>query len=160
MGFGTPRIGALVLVLLGLSAGPRAAEASAVGVTRGNSLTWSDAGPDLPKGTQVAVLAGDPSKAGPFTIRIKFAPRTKVMPHTHPATEQVTVVQGHMGIGDGSTFDESKLQWLTRGDVFWVEKDAPHYGMTRSATIIEIHATGPWALTYVDAAGVGGSKGD
>ena len=160
MSLGTPRVGALVLVLLGLAAGTRTAEASAVGVTRGGAVTWSDAGPDLPEGTQVAVLAGDPSKAGPFTIRIKFPARTKVMPHTHPATEHVTVVQGRMGIGDGATFDESKLQWLTRGDVFWVEKDAPHYGMTKSVTVIEIHATGPWGLTYVDGAGAGGAKSD
>ena len=160
MSLSSSRVAVLVLVLLVLAAGAPAAEDSAVGVTRGDAVTWSDAGPDLPEGTQVAVLVGDPSKEGPFTIRIKFPPRTKVMPHTHPATEHVTVVQGRMGIGEGETFDESKLQWLARGDVFWVEKDAPHYGMTKSGTVIEIHASGPWGLTYVDAAGAGAPKGD
>jgi len=32
-------------------------------------LTWGPAPPQLPKGVQLAVLAGDPAKAGLYTIR-------------------------------------------------------------------------------------------
>src|SRR5512138_3796528 len=33
---------------------------------------WGAAPPMLPAGAQIAVLSGDPSKAVPFTIRLKF----------------------------------------------------------------------------------------
>ena len=38
---------------------------------RPDQLQWGPAPSTLPKGAQFAVLAGDPGKAGPFTIRLK-----------------------------------------------------------------------------------------
>src|SRR5688500_1154572 len=43
-------------------------------------LTWVDAPPSLPKGAKVAVLEGDPAKAGPFTIRLQLPAKYKVAP--------------------------------------------------------------------------------
>ena len=41
-------------------------------------LQWGDAPPALEKGAQVAVLSGDPGKAGPFVIRLKAPAGFKV----------------------------------------------------------------------------------
>jgi quercetin dioxygenase-like cupin family protein len=150
MNLSSSRVAVLGLALITLAAGSRSVHASPVGVARSADLSWTDAGPDLPGGTQMAVLVGDPSKAEAFTVRIKFPAGTRVMPHVHPATEHVTVVKGRLGIGSGETWDDAKLEWLTRGDAFWVEKGAPHFGSAKSEVIIEIHATGPWGLTYVE----------
>ena len=40
-------------------------------VTTPDSIQWGPAPPALPKGAQMTVLAGDPGKAGPFTVRLK-----------------------------------------------------------------------------------------
>ncbi|MBB4232828.1 hypothetical protein GGD56_006727 [Rhizobium mongolense] len=47
-------------------------------------LVWQD-DQGLPNGAQIAVLVGDPSKAGDTVVlRAKFPPNYQVPPHTHP----------------------------------------------------------------------------
>lgn len=53
-------------------------------------LNWVD-NPRRP-GQRTAILFGDPSKAGPYTQRVRFTPNTPNPPHTHPDNRQVTIV--------------------------------------------------------------------
>ena len=62
----------------------------------------------LPKGVQMAVLAGDPGKKGPFVARLKLPPGLKIPPHQHPTTEAVTVISGEFRFGMGDKLDEFK----------------------------------------------------
>jgi hypothetical protein len=57
-------------------------------------LKWMDAPAALPPGAKIAVLAGDPNKKGPFTMRLQTLAGYKVPPHTHPTTENITVISG------------------------------------------------------------------
>src|SRR3954469_25053240 len=59
-----------------------------------STVSWAAAPPSLPPGAQAAVLEGDPSKAGPFTMRVKMPDAYRIAPHYHPADEHVTVLQG------------------------------------------------------------------
>ena len=43
-------------------------------VVNADGLKWGPAPPNLPPGAQVAVLSGDPSKEGPFALRLKTPP--------------------------------------------------------------------------------------
>ena len=51
---------------------------------RPDQLQWAAAPSVLPKGAQVAVLSGDPSKTGPFTIRLKGPEGYKFPPTVTP----------------------------------------------------------------------------
>src|ERR1043166_4999332 len=55
-----------------------------------SDLKWGDMPPGLPPGAKMTVLNGDPTKAGPFTVRLKAPAGHKVAPHTHPQAERVT----------------------------------------------------------------------
>src|SRR5690348_5034504 len=57
-------------------------------------LKWGDAPPGLPAGGKMAVLNGDPTQTGAFTVRLKAPAGYKVMPHTHPTAERLTVIAG------------------------------------------------------------------
>ena len=59
-------------------------------------IKWGDAPPDLPKGAQIAVLHGDPSKKAEFTIRLKMPAGYKIPAHHHPTDEYVTVISGDL----------------------------------------------------------------
>ncbi len=48
-------------------------------------------------GWKQAVLAGDPEKPGPYVERIKIPPNAAVPPHSHPDTENITVLAGTFG---------------------------------------------------------------
>src|SRR4051812_41620769 len=60
----------------------------------GAQVQWGPAPPVLNKGAQAAVLSGDPSKTGPFVIRLKMPAGYRVAPHWHPTDEHVTVLSG------------------------------------------------------------------
>ena len=65
------------------------------GVFTPSDVTWGPAPASLPAGAQAAILEGDPTKDGPFTLRLRLPDGYRLPPHYHPVVEHVTVVQGH-----------------------------------------------------------------
>src|SRR5215210_2315262 len=82
-------------------------------VMQADAVKWGPAPPLLPAGAQAAVLLGDPSKEGPFTIRLSAPDGYKVPPHFHPTTENVTVISGTFHVGTGDKLDTTKGEALT-----------------------------------------------
>lgn len=129
--------------------GPKA-EAKHVMVTP-DQIKWGPPPPGLPPGSELAVLRGDPSKAGaPFTIRAKFPDGYKIQPHWHLTDENVSVMQGTLKIGMGNKFDESAASELPAGSYALMPKGVRHFAWARGETIIEIYGTGPFTITYVN----------
>lgn len=115
-------------------------------------LKWGDAPPSLPAGAKIAVLAGDPGKAGPFTVRLKFPAGYKVPPHTHPTAENVTVISGTFGLGSGPKFDEAAAQEMTAGGFATMPAGMEHFASCKSECVVQIHSTGPFEVKYVNPA--------
>jgi quercetin dioxygenase-like cupin family protein len=66
-----------------------------------DALVWKD-NPSIPKGGQVTILVGDPTKAGEVVVqRVKLPPNYQVPPHTHPYAETVTVISGSVWLWHG-----------------------------------------------------------
>ena len=115
-----------------------------------DTLKWNDE-PILPKGAKSALLVGDPSKAGVFIVRLKFPPNYPIPAHTHPFTEVITVLSGKLGNGMGKTFDASHGEILNAGDSFVLPAGHSHYVWTTDEeTIVELIATGPWDISYIN----------
>jgi quercetin dioxygenase-like cupin family protein len=117
-----------------------------------NDLQWVPAPWPLPVGAEIAVLQGDPGSTQPFTIRLRFPNGYKIPPHTHPTVENVTVLSGTFLAGDGPTFDASQMQALGRDEFVSIPANHAHYAMAQGLTIIQLHAIGPFATTYVNPA--------
>jgi len=113
-------------------------------------IKWGPAPDSLPPGAQMAVLDGDPGKPAPFVIRAKFPDGYKVMPHYHPTDESVTVLSGTFMVGMGDTWNDSSMTTLKAGDFAKMPKLMHHYAGGKGETIIQIHGTGPFAITYVN----------
>jgi len=108
-------------------------------------------GPDaLPKGTEVAILEGDPSKAGPFTLRLKFPANYRIPPHWHPAIEHVTVISGEFYIGMGDKLDEKTAIAMPTGSFAFMAPEMHHYAFTHDPAIVQLHGIGPWGITYIN----------
>src|ERR1700694_4384909 len=52
-----------------------------------------------------AVLFGDPSKPGPYVVRIKWLPGNMSRPHFHPNDRFFVVLSGTWWMGTGEKFD-------------------------------------------------------
>jgi len=117
-----------------------------------STVSWAAAPPSLPPGAQAAVLQGDPSKAGPFTMRLKAPDGYRIAPHYHPADEHVTVLQGALTVGMGEKVDMTAARELTAGSFAVMPAGARHFASTKGETILQLHGIGPWGITYVNAA--------
>ena len=115
-----------------------------------SEMKWGAAPPSLPPGAEAVVLDGDPTKAAPFTVRLKFPDGYKVPPHWHPTDERVVVLSGTLSLGVGEKGDTSKMHSLTAGAFAKMPKDVRHYVAAKGATVIQVYGTGPFEVNYVN----------
>ena len=106
----------------------------------------------LPPGAQWFVLSGDPTKNGPFTVRLRLPAGYQVPAHSHPTAEAVTVLSGKLLLGMGDKLDEKKGTVLTAGGYAEAPAKMNHYAVAKSPSVIQIHGMGPMEITYVDKA--------
>lgn len=116
------------------------------------SMTWGDPPPSLPPGAKMAVLSGDPTKAGPFVLRAQVPAGYRVLPHWHPTDENLTVLSGTIALGMGETWDESKMQAVETGGLAVLPAEMRHSFLARTAATFQVHGMGPFALNYVNPA--------
>src|SRR3954451_7503554 len=131
-------IASSLAIAAGFSLAPRTAAAqSAAPPTPPQAVKWSPAPAVFEPGAQIAVMQGDPSKAGEeFTVRLRFPNGYKVQAHTHPTTEHVTVLAGTFLVGMGSTFDATKMIALAPGGFVTAPAEHAHYAQARGETVV------------------------
>ena len=117
-----------------------------------SSLAWGDPPPSLPPGSKLAVLAGDPSKPGPFVVRVQVPAGYKIMPHWHPGDENLSVLSGTIALGMGDAWDETKMQSVAAGGLAVLPADMRHSFLAKSAATFQVHGMGPLAVNYVNPA--------
>lgn len=147
------------LVLFLVAAMPAAAQ-SGVGadhdrhatVELPDAIEWMPGPASLPPGSRVAVLEGDPSQPGPFTMRLWMPAGYRIPPHFHPADERVTVVSGSFWVGMGNSFDPNAGTELPAGAFAALSPGVAHFAWTTQEAVIQLNNIGPWSLTYVNPA--------
>ena len=139
------------LAIMGLLAPGAKADEQHI-IVQPDSLKWTPAPPVLPKGAQIAVLYGDPDKAGPFVFRLKFPPGYRVAAHMHPNDYDVTVLSGTMYLGMGDKLDTTRGEPLIVGGYLHLPKGTHHYEWTTDDTVIQLSGLGPVGMTYLNPA--------
>jgi hypothetical protein len=123
------------------------------GVTDPAKIQWGACPDGLPAGCKMAVLQGDPGKSGEeFTVRALFPNGYQIMPHFHPTQENLTIISGRFHVGMGDKFDKAATQPLPAGGFGYMGPKMHHFAYAEGDTIVQIHAIGPFAITYVNAA--------
>ena len=109
--------------------------------------------PAFPPAARLAILVGDPTKYGPYLLRVKLPSGTKMYPHRHPEDRIYTVISGVFHIGLGEEFDENKLTAHSPGSVLILPGGQPHFHWAKSGEYItQVSAIGPLGLAYLDPA--------
>jgi quercetin dioxygenase-like cupin family protein len=144
---------ATAVVLFGVHAAPAkegSGQATHVMLTP-DAIQWGPFAAGGP-GAQLAVVFGDPGKAGPFIIRIKTPDGFRIPPHWHPMAEHITVISGTLALGMGEKFAEKALQDLPAGSYAMMPKKMPHFGQSRGETVVQVGGMGPFKVIYVNPA--------
>jgi quercetin dioxygenase-like cupin family protein len=147
----TPKFAAcffiLALLLLGTTAWPQSEHHKMI---KADELKWEDV-PAMP-GAKLVVLEGALDKQAPLTFRIKFPANFRIQAHWHPTTEHVTVLSGTLNLGTGDKLDKSKTSPLPAGGFAIMPEKMHHFAWTSEETTLQVHATGPWTVNYVNPA--------
>jgi hypothetical protein len=112
---------------------------------------WSPAPPSLPAGAEITVLEGDPTQSGPFTLQLRVPDGYKVAPHWHPTDERLTLVKGTLMMGMGDKWMDDDMKEMTPGAFVLLPNHSPHYVQAKGEAILQVQATGPFDLTYINA---------
>lgn len=115
-------------------------------------MIWQDAPAGLPEGAKIAVLSGDPSKAGLYSIRLKFPANYNIPPHTHGTDEHVAVISGTMTLGMGEKTESKHQKNFPTGSYSLLPANSPHHAMSKGETIVQIYGMGPFSITYLNPA--------
>jgi quercetin dioxygenase-like cupin family protein len=107
--------------------------------------------PAFPPSARLAVLAGQPSQEGPYTIRVRLPGGVKLMPHRHREDRIYTVISGVFYVGLGDEFDPERLQAYPPGAVIMLPRNTSHFHWAKSGEYItQVTAIGPLGLEYLD----------
>ena len=115
-------------------------------------IIWMDAPPVFIKGAKMAVLQGDPSKEGEFTVRLSMPANYMISPHWHPTAENVTVLKGDFYVGTGDKLDKNTATLLKTGGFVSIPALHHHFAFTKGETIVQVHGMGPFQINYINPA--------
>lgn len=147
----TVRIAAvgLALGMVGFIAAPVSAEDYTAVMQR--DIKWQDA-PSIGPGAKTAVIDGDPKSSGPFVMRLKLPPKTTIKLHTHPASENVTVLSGTLYFAASDKFDPKSAKAFGPGSYFSIAQGKPMFAYSKDSEVVaQLHGNGPWGITYLES---------
>lgn len=147
---------ALALGLSGVMAVPALAQEYTAVMQR--DIKWQDA-PSIGPGAKTAVIQGDPKSSGPFVMRLRLPPKTTIGVHTHPATENVTILTGTLYFAPGDKLDRKAAKAFGPGSYFSIGEGKPMFAYTgdKGATL-QLHGNGPWGIGYLEPKGGAAKK--
>jgi len=99
-------------------------------------IQWGPAPDVLPAGIQGAVLYGDPTKDGLFSMRFKLPKGYRVAPHTLSKAGLFTVISGIFRIGMGEKADPSKARAMPAGSFIALAPSTPHFVAGDEETVV------------------------
>ena len=102
-------------------------------------------------GRQRARLFGDSSRGGNWIDRVKIPGDARVLAHTHPQDELVTVIEGTWYVGEGERFDAAKLQGYPAGSFIVIPAGTPHFVATNNgAVVVQLSGTEKFRTDYLE----------
>src|SRR5947207_1373735 len=102
-------------------------------------------------GRERAHLLGDSSQDGAWIDRAKIPAGKRVLAHTHPRDEPVTVIEGTWYLGEGTKFDSTKLKAYPAGSFILIPAGVPHFVAAMDGTvIIQLSGTGKFQTDDVE----------
>ena len=95
-----------------------------------------------------AVLFGDPSKPGPYVVRLKWLPGNMSRPHFHPNDRFFVVISGTWWMGTGEKFDPENTVPVPAGSYVIHYANKIHYdGAKGEECVIQVWGMGPATST-------------
>jgi quercetin dioxygenase-like cupin family protein len=142
-------LAAIVTAVAWAASLPERSKKEIVGLTA-NEVRWFTP-PYYHDGRQRAHMFGDSSQGGTWIDRVKIPGSARVLAHTHPQDELVTVIEGTWYLGEGAKFDSAKLKGYPAGSFIVIPAGIPHFVATKEGTaVVQINGVGEFQTDYLE----------
>lgn len=139
-------VAAIVMTVLGA---PSQSKKEIAGITA-EQVRWFTP-PYYKDGRQRAQLFGDSSQGGAWVDRVKIPAATRVLAHTHPQDELVTVIEGTWYVGEGERFDAAKLKGYPAGSFIVIPAGTPHFVAAKEGpVVVQLSGTEKFRTDYLE----------
>jgi len=102
-------------------------------------------------GRERAHLLGDSSQGGAWVDRVKMPAGARVLAHTHPQDELVTVIEGTWFLGEGTKFDATNMKPYPAGSFIVIPAGVPHSVAAKDGiVIIQLNGNGKFQTDYIE----------
>jgi len=99
---------------------------------------------------KIAILQGDPMTTGrSYTVRLSGTDGTKIAPHWHPTTENVTVIKGTFLLGMGSKWNDSTMKEIPVGGFVSAPPQMRHYAQCKGDCVVQVNGIAPFLVNFV-----------
>lgn len=99
---------------------------------------------------KIAVLQGDPMTPGrSYTVRLSCTDGTKIAPHWHPNTENVTVIKGTFLLGMGTKWDDAAMKEIPVGGFASAPPQMRHYAQCKGDGVVQVNGIAPFVVNFV-----------
>jgi quercetin dioxygenase-like cupin family protein len=103
------------------------------------NIKWTEG-----KGSQTAVLYGDPSKPGLYIELMRWQPGSGSRPHSHPNDRYITVLSGTWWVGTGKDYDMATTKAMPAGSFVLHHANEIHYdGAKDGEVLLQLVGMGP-----------------
>ena len=110
----------------------------------------SGAGTSGVAGIRTTLIAGDPTRDGPYTIRLSVPANTKIQAHTHRDDRTSIVISGVWYFGYGPVAGAAAEKALPPGSFYTEPGGVAHFAETKAdPVVVYITGNGPTDTVYV-----------
>jgi len=103
------------------------------------------------RGSETAVLVGDPAKPGLYVTLQKWLPHNNSRPHFHPNDRYITVLSGTWWVNTGAKYDPDGMKPVPAGSfVVHTAKQIHYDGAKDEECVLEIIGMGPATATSAE----------
>lgn len=102
-------------------------------------------------GRQRAQLFGNSAEDGPWIDRVRIPAGARVLAHTHPQDELITVIEGRWYLGEGAKFDSAKLKGYPAGSFIVIPAGVAHFVAAKEGSVVvQLSGTARFRTDYLE----------
>jgi quercetin dioxygenase-like cupin family protein len=142
----------VITIVAAIASGPSLAQQSKkeiVGLTA-DQVRWFTP-PYYNDGRERAQLFGDSNQGSTWIDRVKIPSGARVLAHTHPQDELVTVIEGTWYLGEGAKFDSANLKGYPAGSFIVIPAGISHFVAAKESTVVvQLNGIGKFQTNYLE----------
>ena len=120
-------------------------------IVQAATIQWTPAPPVLEAGAMAVLLDGDPSKAAPFTLRVRLPANYRIAPHRHSIAERLTVLAGTLCFATRDAASQLRDSTCLGPGAFRImPANVLHTDWTTGPVEYQIEAIGPFDMIYLN----------